>query len=168
MQESLIILDFVLIFLITLAALVGLKEREAVNIYIFCLFTLVYNSADGYIPHDYGSVSYIGAALNDLLIIYVLSKLIHISEVTLKIQRICKLFITVNFCGWIMYMLYEPPIYYNVLCTALYLYTLYSTTKIGVRNVLGNHSMDWRLSRIFSHTHSSSHTTKANQKEARN
>ena len=168
MQESLIILDFALILLITIAALVGLKERDAVNIYIFCLFTLVFNTADGYIPAAYGAISYLGAALNDLLIIYVLSKLIHISELTLKIQRICKLFITVNFAGWIMYMLYEPPIYYNVLTTILYLYTLYSTTITGVKNVLGDSAMDGWPSRIFSHTRSSYHTTKANKEEARN
>jgi len=161
-------LDFILVLSLTVIALFALKERDAVNIYIFCLFTLIFNVADRYVPDDYVAITYIAAAFNDLIIIFALSRLPYISDFTLKIQRICKLFITVNFAGWIMFMLYVPPIYYNVLTTALYLYALCSTTRIGVKNVMGIDPMDWRPYRIFSHTRSSNYTQKANQKEARN
>jgi hypothetical protein len=167
-QEPLIILDLVLIFLISMVALVGLKERESVNIYIFCLFSLMFNVIGDRIPAEYGSFYYIGAAATDLSIIYILSKLFRISQITIKIQQVCKLFITVNFIGWIMFMMYESPIYYNALCTILYLYTLSTTTITGVNNAMGDNAMDGGIFSVFSHTHSVSNITPPNQKEARN
>ena len=78
------------------------------------------------------------------------------------------MFITVNFIGWILYMLYEPAIYYKVLCSALYSYALIITIISGVKNVLGINDMDSGIFSIFGHTSSSYHTEKANIKEARN
>jgi len=168
MHDSLVILDVFLILTMVIVSIAFLKERQSINIYIFCLFCLIFNTADKYIIEPYGAFGYIGAALTDLLIIYILSRLIHISEITLKIQRVCKMFITVNFIGWILYMLYEPAIYYKVLCTALYFYTLIITTISGVKNVTRGGSMDWRIFSIFSNTSSRSNITETNQKEARN
>ena len=168
MYESLVIVDILLILTMIIVSMFFLEDRQSINVYIFCLFCLIFNAVDKYIPEPYGGLAYIFAALTDLLIIYILSRLSHVSEVTLKIQRICKMFITVNFIGWILYMLYEPPIFYKALCTSLYFYGLITTTISGVKNVFRNSSMDWRVFSIFSHTRSSYHTEKANKEEARN
>lgn len=168
MHSYLVILDVFLILTMVIVSIGFLKERQSINVYIFCLFCLIFNTADKYIVEPYGAFGYVGAALTDLLIIYILSRLVHISEVTLKIQRVCKIFITVNFCGWILYMLGEPPIYYKSLCSVLYLFTLATITISGVKNVLGNNAMDLRFFSIFSNTRSSIYVEKADSKEARN
>jgi len=89
-----------------------------------------------------GSVYYIGSALFDLATIIIISR--AGSSMALSIQKICVASICLNFFGWVMWMLYMPPVMYNSLFIALYIYALFTLIKRNSLDV-GDFTLDsWR------------------------
>ena len=94
-----------------------------------------------------GFAYYGGSALFDLAAIIVISCTVKVSSMALTIQKICLASICLNFFGWVMWMLYMPPVMYNSLFIALYvcaLLTLITRNKSDV----GEYKLDSRSSRF--------------------
>ena len=91
-------------------------------------------SAEGYLYHMPSSI----AALS---IIILISFIQPITKLAVNLQKICLASIVLNFFGWVMWMLYMPPVMYNSLFIALYvcaLLTLITRNKSDV----GEHALD--------------------------
>ena len=58
------------------------------------------------------------AALADLLLLWAMPVLLS-DRLCDDMQTLCLVFIVVNFVGWIAYMAYAPPIFYNVISWSL-------------------------------------------------
>lgn len=99
------------------------KRDTATN--IFVILTGAYSVPAWFIPESQGLVYYLGAAVTDLLIIFMINYLKLTSSIAIKLQRISKLFIAVNFIGWVFWMLYTKPFIYNSLSSILYLSAIF-------------------------------------------
>lgn len=127
-----------LIYILTLAAVFQPdKERRAVA-GVFCCATLCHelflSDIDGFLY--YGS-----AALFDLAIISILSKMHIISGIALKLQRICVVSIIVNFFGWACWYNYFSPVVYNLSFILIYLWVLALLLQRNTHFDLGKTSM---------------------------
>lgn len=68
-------------------------------------------------PYGY----YLSVALIDALFVLIIHLQSPVSRQLRIAQLICALFIPVQIGGLVMWYLYEPPLVYNVACSALYL-----------------------------------------------
>lgn len=95
---------------------------------------------------------YLSAALIDALFVLIIHLKSPVSRQLRVTQLICALFIPVQVGGLVMWYLYEPPLVYNVACSALYLAlitTTISRDKKRARNLRGSrrhiiHDSGWR------------------------
>ena len=96
-----------------------------------------------------GLFYYGGSALFDLATIVIISR--NASRMALSLQKICIASIGLNFFGWIMWMLYMPPVMYDSLFIALYVCALFTLIKRNKTDV-GEFAMDrWSTSlRLYS------------------
>ncbi len=154
-----IVLTAIILFL-------GIIQRREKPVAIFCVLTGFFNVVGRAIPDDQGLVYYLGAAINDLIIILIISKLDHISELAIKLQGVCEIFIAVNFIGWVLFMLYVDPVYYNLLSAMIYIYTINLILK-GSGDV-GAISMDFGRSSFSSRNRSSNHSVRSNKEKQTN
>ena len=91
--------------------------------------------------NETGLTYYAGSALFDLAAIIIISHAAKVSSMAVNLQKICLSSIILNFFGWVMWMLYMPPVMYNSLFVALYvcaLLTLITRNKSDV----GEHALD--------------------------
>jgi len=133
------------LWLCTLLLLVGCSNlNRATGIYTLptCSFTFL----GYYIPDSFGTIYYIAAAINSLMIITLLAKYAPRSLLSLTLQSISIKFILLNAFGWVMYMLYQPAIYYNMLATILYLYTITELMPTDANRVTRATTLDSRKS----------------------
>ncbi len=166
MHDLLIGANYLLILGSTLIALCYLSNTNRLGIYVFCFLATLFGLVGQLIPDNLGYFYYIGAALTDLLIVYVLSRLANPTKLISKIQELCILFIAANFAGWVMYMAYLEPIYYTVLCFLLYSRMILITNG-GVYD-LGNNPMDSGYIRFFSNDNANSYVVHQDKTEPRN
>jgi len=127
----------ILIILIGLTAFTHYKESRYA---LFCFSGLCGAMwlIDNAITESYYSYYYLLAALVDLLIIYVLSRIQHLNNTILKIQKACLMFIYLNLFGWIAYEMYIEPVFYDSLCAALFVAMLFVSINTGESNGLDN------------------------------
>ena len=93
--------------------------------------------------NETGLTYYAGSALLDLAAIIIISHAAKVSSMAVNLQKICLASIILNFFGWVMWMLYMPPVMYNSLFIALYvcaLLTLITRNKSDV----GEYKLDNR------------------------
>ena len=130
-----------------------LRRQKAV--FVFCLLTCAFNIAGYYLPDGRGLAYYLGAAVNDLLIIFMINNLKFISRLAIHIQTICKVFIFVNFFSWILWMLYVPVLYFNWVPTVLYAYAIIlilidkGADNVGNDKLAGSYHLDSGFLRFF-------------------
>lgn len=96
-----------------------------------------------------GFLYYIASSTAALAIIILTSSIRPITKLAVNLQKICLASIVLNFFGWVMWMLYMPPVMYNSLFIALYvcaLLTLITRNKSDV----GEYKLDSRNSRFRS------------------
>jgi len=166
MHNYLIIANYILILVAALVAVKYLSNTNKIAVYIFCFLAALFGLIDHYIPNELGFISYMAAALTDLLVIYLLTRLANPTDLISKIQKLCIYFIIVNFVGWIMYMAYMEPIYYTGLCLLLYLRMIVIANGSG--NALGNNSIvRWGAS-LFSGNRVSNYNLSTNKTETGN
>lgn len=95
---------------------------------------------------------YLSVALIDALFVLIIHLQSPVSRHLRIAQLICALFIPVQIGGLVMWYLYEPPIGYNVACSALYvalIINIISRDKKRARNRKDSklrivHDSDWR------------------------
>ncbi len=140
-------IDIIIVTLTAFIAMLYLNAVGKLSVYIFCAAVSIFNAIGFYIPDEYGVYYYLLAALTDLLIIYSLSRIKKPTKTTIIVQRWCAVFIANNLIGWVIYMMYYPPVIYAYLCSATYALILLTIIK-GQRN--GNINMDWNRASFFS------------------
>lgn len=129
----------ILIYILALVAVLQPDKERRTVAGVFCCFVLLH---DIYMSQLDGFLYYGSAALFDLAIISVLSK-IHIThDLVLKLQRLCIVSIIINIVGWICWYHYLPPGVYNSSFLFIYLYVLVILIQKDKRLDLGNTSMD--------------------------
>ena len=156
-------------FIILTTLLVGWKFLSPANqkaVYIFAFPVLVFNYIGEGIPDDLLFYYYFLAAVTDLFIIMALSKLTYKTKFASKLQKICIAFMLANFFGWIIYKAELPPDVYEMICTVLYLWVLFSTIG-GIKDVLGDSAMDSRNHNIFSNHPARDYVLSPEKKAAR-
>ncbi len=150
-----LILSGIGITVITLTALFAmfyLNQVGRFSVYTFCGAVSVYNVAGYYIPDDYAVLYYPLAALTNLFIVYILSKIEKPTKTTIVVQALCVVFIINNLIGWTIFMLYYPPIAYTCLNVITYALMLLTIIK-GQRD--GNINMDWNRPSLFRYIYGS-------------
>ncbi len=113
--------------LLVIATLVfaGLYQKEnRLAVLSFSIPLLVYGFADEFLPPGTGTLYHLAATWIDLAIIFYLSRLLHLSELIVNLQKACEAFIYINLFGWVAYMLYIPDEAYNSTCTIIYIWVL--------------------------------------------
>ena len=88
-----------------------------------------------------GGAYYISAAGLDSAIITITANFKETSQITRSIHRICLASIVLNASGWVTYMLYVPPIGYNLSFIFLYLWSIIVLMKRN-RRYDGDTTMD--------------------------
>jgi len=149
------------------ASLFILNERNRLAVLILCFLTVIFNMIGSLIPAAHMLYYYTGAALNDLLIIYSLSKIPRTTKLIILLQRISFGFIIINFISWVLYMLYVSYVEFTMMYTVMYIGLLLTILSNGDKNALGNSDMDSRYNGIFSNHPSRDYILPNYKKEAR-
>jgi len=161
-------MNYIIIFLCTFAALFTLSEKNQLAVYTLCFLSVAFNLIGDQIPAAQMTYYYLGAGMNDMLIIYALSRFRKTTKLIDLLQRICIGFIVVNFISWVLYMLYVSYTEFILMYTVMYLGLLLTILSNG-DNYAGGRSgaMDSRSNRIFSNNPSSNYVIPTHEKEKR-
>lgn len=157
--------------LLVIAALVfaGLHQKEdRIAVLCFSVPLLIYGILDEFIPDDMGTLYLLGATWIDVAIIFYLSRLVRISELTVNIQKACESFIYINLFGWIAYMLYIPHEAYNNTCTIIYAWVLIKIIEGSGWRGLRDLAVGWRSDRFYSGHRTGGFVTAPNKEALRN
>lgn len=117
------------ITLILIILALSLVKRDKASM-IFASITGLYSIPAIYIPDSQGLTYYLSAAISDLLIIVIIGRLSIINHCAIDLQNVSKVFIGVNFIGWLMWLTYQPPTIYNILSSILYLSAIVTISSI--------------------------------------
>lgn len=88
-----------------------------------------------------GGAYYISAAILDSAIITITANFKKTSQITRDIHRVCIASIVLNASGWVTYMLYVPPMGYNLSFIFLHLWSIIILMKRN-RRYGGDNTMD--------------------------
>lgn len=88
-----------------------------------------------------GSAYYLSAAVLDSAVITITANFKGVSQITRDIHRICLVSIVLNAAGWVTYMLYIPPVGYNLSFIFLYLWAIIVLMKRN-RRYAGDNKLD--------------------------
>ena len=118
-----------------------LFQPNAPRLYAAFVFSaLMY--AHEYFMSDLDGILYYGSIVLFNLIAVVLLGLINPTpKMVIRLQLILLIFALVNFMGWIMWMLYMPPLIYDLACAILFASTLI-TLILRDKQDVGGFSMD--------------------------
>lgn len=151
------------------------KDEE---VEIFCILTSIFNLIVHFVPDEYGTFAYIGAAFNDLLIILLINRLDKKSFLWEALQWISLVFICVNCFGWKLWLNYEDPDKYSELANYLYVIALSLILYKGNFNSVGVYIRDLKVrywdyniwhTELFSNFHTGTnkvHSSKDKEEEA--
>ena len=157
-----------LIIVITLVAGLFMKPADRAAIISFTFLVLIFNLLGEYIPDQFGTFYYLGAAVVDLFIIYVLSEHIRPTRMTVRLAQAVLLYILVNAVGWVLFMLYINSQIYTILCSAMYVYILALTLIEGDFTRVGLDTMDRWYNGLRSNHLSGGSAMSLHEKETRN
>lgn len=96
-----------------------------------------------------GETYYASAALFDVAIIFIISRITKIVSTSLYIQRICIIEIILNYVGWIMYETYLDPFAYNVAYLSLQVIMIAILLKKDSENDKRGYQADSRLNYLL-------------------
>lgn len=86
-----------------------------------------------------GLAYYGSAALVDLAIILALSVIDPVPKMALRLQTIAVISIIINLAGWVTWMLYIPPDWYNFAYVLLYTWVLITLLRRGKADHVGGY-----------------------------
>lgn len=141
------------------------NNRHAAFILLF--LTIFFNMIGDLIPAAYMTFYYTGAALNDLLIIYILSLFTYPTKLIILFQRLSLGFIFVNLIAWVLYMLYVSYTEFIMMYTVMYLGLLLTISSSGDYHALGDSAMDGRYPRFFSNHPARNYVLQTHKNETR-
>ena len=133
--------------LVVLIALASVIQPNSQRLFAGLAYSVPLVASDLLLSNETGLLYYYGSAVFDVATIIIISRVAKASSMALTIQKICLASIVLNFFGWVMWMLYMPPVMYNSLFIALYvcaLLTLITRNKSDV----GEYKLDSRSSRF--------------------
>ena len=88
-----------------------------------------------------GGAYYLSAAVLDSAIITITANFKEVSQITRDIHRVCLASIVLNASGWVTYMLYVPPVGYNLSFIFLHLWSIIILMKRN-RRYDGDNTLD--------------------------
>lgn len=144
-----------------------LNDKNRFIVHLFCFGALFFGMIGKLIPGLYGSFYYWGAAITDLIIIWILSRLAKPNKLTIKMIAFCLSFMALNSFGWYIFMDGSTPEPYDFLCTTLYALILISIIT-GKNNHVGNVRVDFGDPNLCISDNPSGYVFNQNKKEARN
>ncbi len=97
---------------------------------------------------DSGHAYYIGAAFLDVAIMSFIARIDKIVSLTITLHRICLVEIIVNAIGWVMWMKYADPYWYNVTFIGLHLWAIFALTRKDNANDPGGYTVGSRFDYI--------------------
>ena len=131
------IVGYLILVLSVVAVLQPTVARQKVAV-VFVFAALLHDVAGEQLD---GGMYYISAALLDSVIITITANFKETSQVTRSIHRICLASIVLNTAGWVTYMLYVPPVGYNLSFIFLYLWSIIVLMKRN-RRYDGDNTLD--------------------------
>lgn len=135
-------MDYLTIVLIALmlAVLVQPTIPRAIAAMVFASLSVVHDIAFS----DLNGLAYYGsAALFDLIVILILN-FTPLTKLSIRLQLISSVSISLNFIGWIMWTLYLPPDAYNAAFIVLYLVSALALIIGSGGDDMGDHALDRR------------------------
>ncbi len=110
-------IDFLLIAICVLVVLQPTEERMIVAT-IYAGLCVIHNIAS---VEFVGFTYYMTAGMFDLVILALLCSYGAAGRLTRNLISVCMVSIVLNFYGWLIWFLYQPPMTYNIASMALYL-----------------------------------------------
>jgi len=156
----------ILVLSLFMLSVLNKSQHDRLAIFLLVIITCGFNLVADKIPAAYMTFYYVGAALNDLLIIYALSRISKTTKLIINLQRLCIGFVLINLIGWILYMLYVPSIQFSLMYTVMYAGILL-TILTGGGYGLGNNAMDSRGFSFFGNHPSRGYITPSYQTKTR-
>jgi len=135
-------IEILAVIIMLLAMMQADEERYHVAM-IFAIATLAHLLVVGFL--DSGHVYYISAAVFDVLIMMLISRIPKIVGLTITIYRICIAEILVNAAGWAMWVSYMDPYWYNVAFMVLHLWAILALMQKDEIDDVGGYRVDNRL-----------------------
>lgn len=157
-----------LIILSIAASYLVLNESNRLAVLVLCFLTLFFNMIGSLIPAGYMVFYYVGAMLNDLLIIYALSMISKQTKLIELLIRINIGFIFVNLIAFGLYMLYVSYVEFTLMYTVMYIGILLTIITNGDRYVLGSDSVGSGYFGVSSGNRSGAYIIPKNKAETRN
>lgn len=157
-----------LIFCSYLASLLTLSNKNMWAAFLLLTLTLSFNTIGDLITAENMYYYYWGAAMNDLVILYILSKFPKPTRLIKQMQRLSIGFIAVNIIGW---ALYEANVSYTefiLMYTFMYIGLLLTILNNGDHHALGVNGMGSKGHLFFSNNPSRDYVISTHKKEARN
>ena len=105
---------------------------------LFTIPSLAFYLASDYIAESH----YVAAALVDLLIIYSLSRIAKPTNLVIGLALASMASMFINLIGWIMYLMYLEPVYYEMAGVAFYSIVILMSMKEGINGIINNTSKD--------------------------
>lgn len=87
------------------------------------------------------SVYYLSAAISDLAVIILISKIKAVSDLIVRVQMLSVASIVANFIGWIAWCSYLPPDLYNAAFVAIYLCAIIILLDRSIISDVGHSSL---------------------------
>jgi len=157
-----------LIILSIAASYLVLNESNRLAVLVLCFLTMFFNMIGSLIPAAHMVFYYVGAMLNDLLIVYMLSMVAKQTKLIDSLIRISIGFIFINLISFGLYMLYVPYVEFTLMYTVMYIGILLTIITNGDRYVLGINPMGGRIFRFSSSNSASAYNLPTNKTETRN
>lgn len=135
-------MDYLTIVLVALmlAVLFQPTMARAIAALVFASFSVVHDIAFS----DLDGLAYYGsAALFDLIVILILN-FTPVTKLSIRLQLISAVSISLNFIGWIMWTLYLPPDAYNAAFIVLYSVGAFTLIIGSGGDDMGDHALDRR------------------------
>lgn len=159
--------NMALIFCCYLASFLTLNGKNTLAAFLLLTLTLIFNKIGDLITAEHMYYYYLGAAMNDLVIIFMLSKFPKPTKLIKEMQRLCIGFIVVNLIG---YTLYEARVSYTefiLMYTAMYAGLLLTILNNGGHHAFRDNGMGSKGHIFFSNNPSRDYVISTHKKEAR-
>ena len=157
-----------LIILTIAASYLVLNESNRLAVLVLCFLTMFFNMIGSLIPASHMVFYYVGAMMNDLLIVYMLSMAAKQTKLITSLIRIAIGFIVINLISFGLYMLYVPYAEFTLMYTVMYIGILITIITNGDRYVLGNNTVGSGVIGVFSGNSASGYNLPTNKTETRN
>lgn len=157
-----------LVFCSYLASFLTLSGKNMWAAFSLLTLTIAFNKIGDLITAENMYYYYWGAAMNDLVILFMLSRFNKQTKLIKEMQRLCIGFAVVNLIGWTLYELEVSYTEFILMYTAMYVGLLLTILNNGGLHVLGVNGMGSKGHLFFSNNPSHDYVISTHKKEARN